>query len=78
MIGSGDDAVIASVLNSFARDNESLIDQLDLINYYFRGGLTRDDVWALTALERDKKIEFLNKRFKEVNDLIKHKVPVFW
>jgi len=78
VIGSGDGALISSVIDSFARENEALIDSLMQIRYYSRGSLSRDDMWALTYIEREKEIEFLNKRFKEVGELLKKQVPVFW
>ena len=78
MIGSGDRELISSVIDSFAQENEALVDALLQIRYYSRGGLTRDDMWALTFIEREKEIEFLNKRFKEVGELMKKQVPVFW
>lgn len=77
MIEAGE-ASTARLINSFARDNEALFDQLYQIQYYFRGALTREDTWAMSAVEREKAIEFLNKRFKEVGELIKNRVPVFW
>jgi len=78
VIGSGDQASITRIIDSFAQDNEALFDQLYQIQYYFRGALTRDDIWAMCAVEREKAIDFLNKRFKEVGELIKNRVPVFW
>ena len=78
MIGTGDQEIINSVINSFARDNEALFDQLYQIQYYFRGALSRDDIWVMAVIEREKAIEFLNKRFKEVSELMKKQVPVFW
>lgn len=78
MIGTHDQQIIAQVINSFARDNEVLIDTLFQLQYYFRGSLSRDDMWAMTPIEREKAVEFLNKRFKEVGELLKKQVPVFW
>lgn len=78
MIGSGDGQLIQAVIDSFARENEALVDTLLQIRYYARGGLTRDDMWALTYIEREKEVDFLNKRFKEVGELLKKQVPVFW
>ena len=45
--------------------------------YYFRGSLTRDDAWALTYVERELCIDFLNRRFKEAGDMIKNKISPF-
>lgn len=78
MIASGNQAAIARVIDTFARENEMLQDQLIQLLYYARGALTRDDVWLMAPIERDAWNDFLNKRFKEVGELIKHRVPVFW
>jgi hypothetical protein len=78
VIGSRDADLIAAVINTFARDNEALFDQLYQIQYYSRGCLSRDDIWAMAPIERDKWVEFLNKRFKEVGEMLKKQVPVFW
>lgn len=69
--------MITAVLNSFARDNEQLVDQLFQIIYYFRGGLTRDDAWMMTLAEREKAIDFINKRFKDAQALMKSGMSVF-
>lgn len=78
MIGSNDQQVITRVFKSFETENEALVKAVQQIGYYNRGFYTRDDVWAMSPMERDRAIEFLNERFKEVNDLIKKSIPVFW
>jgi hypothetical protein len=78
VIGSGDQQVITRVFKSFETENEALVKSLTSMGYYFRGHYTRNDVWAMSPMERDRAVEFLNDRFKEVNDLIKKQVPVFW
>ena len=78
MIDSRDQQVITRIFKSFETENEALVNSLTQFLYYFRGALTRDDAWAMSPLERDRAIEFLNERFKEVNDLIKKQIPVFW
>lgn len=65
------------MLNSFARDNDFLMDQLIQIQYYCRGSLNRDDLWQLTPYERDKYLDFINKKFEEAGELIKKQIPVF-
>lgn len=77
MIGTGKAALIAQVINGFNRDNDNLVDQLLSILYYYRGAITREEVWQLTPYEREKSIEFLNKRFKDAGDLMKKGVSVF-
>jgi len=71
VIGTNNGELIQTVINSFTRDNEALIEQLNQILYWFRGAMTRDDVWALTPAERDRAVDFLNKRMKEAGDLMK-------
>lgn len=77
MIGSKNQELIGQVISSFNRENDALVDQLLQILYWFRGSVTRDDVWQLTPYEREKYVEFLNKRFKDAGDLMKKQVPVF-
>lgn len=78
MIGTNDQQTVARVFKSFEQDNEALVKSLFQLQYYMRGACTRDDVWAMSPLERERAVEFLNDRFKEVNDLIKKQIPVFW
>lgn len=66
------------MFKSFETENEALVKSIQQIGYYNRGFYNRDDVWAMSPMERDRAIEFLNDRFKEVNDLIKKEIPVFW
>lgn len=77
MIETRDRDLINNVISSFTRENEALVDQLIQIQYWMRGAISRDDVWALSPIERDKIIEFLNKRFKEAGDLTSKQVPQF-
>ena len=78
MIASDDQEVITRVMKSFETENEALVKSIIQLGYYYRGHLTRDDVWMMSPLERERAVEFLNDRFKEVNDLIKKDIPVFW
>lgn len=78
MIGTNDQQVITQVFKNFETENEALVKSIQQIGYYNRGFYTRDDVWAMSPMERDRAVEFLNERFKEVSDLIKKSIPVFW
>jgi hypothetical protein len=53
------------------------LDQLLQILYYFRGAITREDMWQLSWAEREKCVEFLNKRVEDAKEMIKNHVPVF-
>lgn len=77
MIRTGDHELILSVIRSFTQQNEMLLDQLMSIIYYFRGAITRDESWQLSFLEREKHIEFLNKRFEDASGMMKNRIPVF-
>lgn len=77
MIGSGNSEHITSLIASFTQSNEALIRQLNQIMYWFRGALGRDDVWAMSHLERELAISFINDRFKEAGELMKNRIPVF-
>lgn len=65
------------MIGSFNRENDALVDQLLQILYWYRGSVTREDIWQLTPYEREKYVEFLNKRFKEAGELMKKQIPVF-
>lgn len=71
MIGTGDQALITQILDGFARDNDALMSQLLDIQYYFRGAITRDDIWMMCPVEREAAVAFLNKRFKEIGEIAK-------
>ena len=77
MIGSNRSDVIASVISSFTHQNEDLVKILLQIQYYFRGALTRDDIWMMSHAERELAVEFLNDRFKDASEYIKKQIPVF-
>lgn len=42
-----------------------------------RGSISRDDAWAMSYLEREKMISFINDRFKDAEKLISKNVSVF-
>lgn len=65
------------MIGSFVRQNEDLVKSLTQLIYYFRGALTRDDIWSMSYAEREIAIEFLNKRFEEASEMFKRKIPVF-
>lgn len=71
MIETEDQALITRILKSFADENDSLMSQLLDIQYYFRGSLTRDDIWMMSPIEREHAVDFLNKRFKEIGEIAK-------
>jgi len=77
VIGSNDNEWINHTLSSFTRENEALYKQLMSIQYWFRGALNRDDSFALSYLERETYIEFINARFDSASDLMKKQIPVF-
>lgn len=77
MIGSRNSEAINQVISAYTRDNDSLVDQIISILYWYRGAITREEVWQLTPYEREKKIEFINKRFKDAGDMMKKQIPVF-
>ncbi len=76
MIDSGDAAVIADVIGSYTRDNDRLVDQLLQLQYYWRGALSRDDIYAMCPVEREKATEFINNRFKEIGEAMKNGITV--
>jgi hypothetical protein len=77
VIGTSNNEVISAVIASFTRQNEDLHKILIQLEYYFRGSLSRDDLWAMAPIERDAHIEFLNGRFKEAGEFMKKQIPVF-
>lgn len=74
MIGTKDQELYANVLTSFTRHNESLAKTIYFLVYYFRGGLSRDDAWAMSPGERDVALDLVKERFKEASELLKHKI----
>lgn len=76
MIDSGDEAVIARVIDSYTRDNDRLVDQLLQLQYYWRGAMSRDDMWAMSPIEREKATEFINNRFKEIGEAMKKGITI--
>ena len=77
MIGTRKQELIRQVLEVYTTENDNLVNQLLSILYWYRGAITREEVWQLTPYEREKSIEFLNKRFKEAGDMMKKQIPVF-
>lgn len=77
MIGQNRPDLVQQVIAAYTRENDLLVDQLMSIQYWYRGAITRDDMWQLTPYEREKSIDFLNKRFKEAGDMMKKQIPVF-
>lgn len=71
MIETRSEDLITNVISSFIRENERLAEGLIQIQYFMRGALDRDAVWQLTPVEREKYVDFLNKRFKDVGDIMK-------
>lgn len=69
MIETEDQALITRVLDSHKAENDALMNQLYDIWYYWRGGMNRDDVWAMCPAEREFAVDFLNRRFKEIGDI---------
>lgn len=74
MIETNNQQLITRVMSSFTRENELLEDQIRRLIYY--GRMTRDDAYALSAVERDKWSEFLNERFEEANKLMSKGISV--
>lgn len=77
MIETKNNILIAKIINSLTQENDHLMDQLLQIQYWFRGAISREDVFQMNAYEREKAIEFINKRFKEAGDFMKKQIPVF-
>jgi hypothetical protein len=71
VIETQDQALITRILKMYADENDSLMTQLLDIQYYFRGAITRDEIWQMVPVEREAAIAFLNKRFKEIGDIAK-------
>ena len=76
MIDSDDPAIINTVIANFTRENERLIDRLYQLQYYWRGALTRDDIWAMCPTEVAKATEFINNRFTEIGVMMKKGITV--
>jgi hypothetical protein len=77
VIGTRKQELIRQVLEVYTTENDNLVNQLLSILYWYRGAITREEVWQLTPYEREKCIEFLNSRFKDAGDMMKKQIPVF-
>jgi hypothetical protein len=71
VIETQDQALITQVLKMYAAENDALMTQLLDIQYYFRGAITRDEIWQMVPVEREAAVAFLNKRFKEIGEIAK-------
>lgn len=76
MIATRDPIIINSVIDTWVRESAGLTDDVVFLQYYMRGALTRDDCWQLTPFERERYKQFIEKRFKEAGEYVKHKVPM--
>jgi hypothetical protein len=77
VIETNDRQLITQMISSLTRENERLVEQLIQLVYYFRGAYSRNDVFSMSPGERELSIEFINKRFKEAGELMKHKIQTF-
>lgn len=64
MIMSGDSSRIAEMINSLALDVRSLLKQAIEIAWYSRGSIQYETALAMSPLERDIAIEFVNNRLE--------------
>lgn len=77
MIGTRDQGIISQLISSFTRQNEDLVKQLFQLQYYFRGSMTRDDIYSMSYAERELAIEFINTRMEEARAAIAKGVSVY-
>ena len=77
MIGARDPEIAKKVISSFTQQNEDLVKQLLQLLYYFRGALSRDDMYALTFAERELAIDFINGRMEDAKNMMSKQIPVF-
>jgi len=78
VIGTLDQALITRILETYKAENNSLMNQLYDIWYYWRGGISRDDIWAMCPTEREFAVDFLNRRFKEIGEARKNGAMPFY
>ena len=52
---------VADTLAAFARDAREINKEINRILYYMKGGITRNEAWQLSPIERDEIIDFLNE-----------------
>ena len=64
MIMSGDSSRITEMINSLALDVRSLLKQAIEIAWYSRGSIQYETALAMSPLERDMAIEFVNNRLE--------------
>jgi hypothetical protein len=78
VIGCCNSEEIRWVIDSFARENDTLIKQLNQIQYYSRGAINRTDAWSMCATEREQIIDFINDRIKDAGEMIKRGISVYY
>jgi len=64
MIMSGDSSRIAEMIDGMAKDVRNLLKQAIEISWYSRGSIQYDTALAMSPLERDIAIEFVNIRLE--------------
>lgn len=64
MIISGEPSRIASMIDSMAHDVRNLLKQAVEIAWYSRGSIQYETALAMSPLERDIAIEFVNNRME--------------
>lgn len=74
MIISGESSRIAEMINSMGVDVRNLLKAAVEISYFSRASIPYETVLAMTPLERDIAIEFINKRLEQAG---KMPFPVF-
>lgn len=62
-----DNSDIPNFLRSLEKESRALVDQINEICWYMRGGITRDQAWTLSPLERKRVMKLIEKNIERTN-----------
>lgn len=57
---------LRSLINSYKKEQKELRKLVANICWHMRGGVTREEAWALSAIERTDILELIDERVKAV------------
>lgn len=56
------------IIDGYEHRSRALIKQMTQMLWYMRGGLTRNDAWAMSLQEREEAFELINENIKRTKD----------
>jgi hypothetical protein len=56
------------IINGYERRAGALLEQIDQIGWYMRGGITRNEAWSLSLSERESIFKLINENIKRTKE----------